>query len=152
ELEITESFCMQNLSSTIRLLKTLNSMGVHVSIDDFGTGYSSLSYLKNLPFKKLKIDRSFVMGIPDNQDDVTIVRTIIDLAHNLRLSVIAEGVETIEQLEALRALGCDEVQGYLFSKPVPADEFELLLMDECISHGQQMGQRGYVNAELALSL
>ncbi|MBF0456591.1 MAG: GGDEF domain-containing protein [Nitrospirae bacterium] len=133
EIEFTESFSMQNVDATIRLLRRLNSIGVQVSIDDFGTGYSSLSYLKNLPFKKLKIDRSFIMEISNNKDDITIVKTIIDMAHNLRLKVIAEGVETIEQLEILRCLGCDEVQGYLFSKPVPADEFELLLKDECIS-------------------
>lgn len=132
EIEFTESFAMQNINATVRLLRKLNSMGVEVSIDDFGTGYSSLSYLKTLPFKKLKIDRSFIMEISSNQDDITIVKTIIDMAHNLRLKVIAEGVETIDQLEILRTLGCDEVQGYLFSKPVPADEFEQMLKEERI--------------------
>ncbi|MEO5359947.1 MAG: EAL domain-containing protein [Nitrospirota bacterium] len=129
ELEITESFCMQNVDSTISMLRRFNTMGVNVAIDDFGTGYSSLSYLKHLPFKKLKIDRSFVNEITKDQDDLTIVKTIIDMSHNLRLKVIAEGVETKEQLELLRELGCDEVQGYLFSKPVPPEKFAVMLKD-----------------------
>ncbi|MBF0458976.1 MAG: EAL domain-containing protein [Nitrospirae bacterium] len=133
EVEITESFCMQNVDSTISMLRRFNSMGINVAIDDFGTGYSSLSYLKHLPFKKLKIDRSFVNEITKNQDDLTIVKTIIDMSHNLRLRVIAEGVETTEQLEILRALGCDEVQGYLFSKPVPPEKFAVLLKEEGFS-------------------
>ncbi|WP_420266310.1 EAL domain-containing protein [Candidatus Magnetominusculus dajiuhuensis] len=130
ELEITESFCMQNVDSTVSMLHRFNAKGIQVAIDDFGTGYSSLSYLKHLPFKKLKVDRSFVNEITKNQDDLTIVKTIIDMSHNLRLKVIAEGVETAEQLEILRALGCDEVQGYLFSKPVTAEKFAALLKDE----------------------
>ncbi|MEO5357188.1 MAG: EAL domain-containing protein [Nitrospirae bacterium YQR-1] len=130
ELELTESFCMQNVDTTISMLRRFNSRGVNVAIDDFGTGYSSLSYLKHLPFKKLKIDKSFIKELVINQDDLTIVKTIIDMSHNLRLRVIAEGVETLEQLEVLRSLGCDEVQGYLFSKAVPPDEFSVLLKKE----------------------
>ncbi|MBF0564845.1 MAG: EAL domain-containing protein [Nitrospirae bacterium] len=130
ELELTESFCMQNVDSTISMLRKFNSMGIQVTIDDFGTGYSSLSYLKHLPFKKLKIDRSFVKEITKNQDDLTIVKTIIDMAHNLRLRVIAEGVEDPDQLEILRTLGCDEIQGFLFSKPIPQDEFIKILKEE----------------------
>ncbi|MBF0318493.1 MAG: EAL domain-containing protein [Nitrospirae bacterium] len=130
EIEITESFCMQNVDSTISMLRRFNSRGINVSIDDFGTGYSSLSYLKYLPFKKLKIDRSFIKEITKNHDDLTIVKTIIDMSHNLRLKVIAEGVETSEQLEILRTLGCDEVQGYLFSRPLPAEDFAELLKEE----------------------
>lgn len=127
ELELTESFCMQNLDNTITMLRQFNYMGVLVTIDDFGTGYSSLSYLKHLPFKKLKIDKGFVQEITTNPDDLTIVKTIIDMAHNLRLRVIAEGVETNEQLEVLRSLNCDEIQGFLISKAVPADDFAGLL-------------------------
>ncbi|MCG6550914.1 MAG: EAL domain-containing protein [Candidatus Magnetominusculus sp. LBB02] len=129
EVEITESFCMQNVDSTISMLRRFNAKGINVAIDDFGTGYSSLSYLKHLPFKKLKVDRSFVNEITKNQDDLTIVKTIIDMSHNLRLKVIAEGVETKEQLDILRTLGCDEIQGYLFSRPVTPDKFAVLLKD-----------------------
>ncbi|MBF0520270.1 MAG: EAL domain-containing protein [Nitrospirae bacterium] len=119
ELELTESFCMQNVDTTISMLRRFNARGVNVAIDDFGTGYSSLSYLKHLPFKKLKIDKSFIKEIASNPDDLTIVKTIIDMSHNLRLRVIAEGVETQEQLKILSGLGCDEVQGFLFSRAIP---------------------------------
>ncbi|MBF0536589.1 MAG: EAL domain-containing protein [Nitrospirae bacterium] len=130
ELELTESFCMQNVDNTISLLRKFSYMDILITIDDFGTGYSSLSYLKHLPFKKLKIDRSFVKDITNNHDDLTIVKTIIDMAHNLRLKVIAEGVETHGQLETLRGLDCDEVQGFLFGKPLPEEEFIELLKEE----------------------
>ncbi len=127
EIEITESFCMQNIGSTVSMLREFKAMGIQLAIDDFGTGYSSLSYLKLLPFKKLKIDRSFVNDIMHDPDDLTIVKTIITMAHSLRLKVIAEGVETREQLELLRSLDCDEAQGYLFSKPIPSEECTDLL-------------------------
>ncbi|QWR76292.1 bifunctional diguanylate cyclase/phosphodiesterase [Candidatus Magnetomonas plexicatena] len=130
ELELTESFCMQNVDTTISMLRRFNACGVSVAIDDFGTGYSSLSYLKHLPFKKLKIDKSFIKEIASDTDDITIVRTIIDMSHNLKLRVIAEGVETLEQLKILSVLGCDEVQGFLFSQPIPAEEFPELLGKE----------------------
>ncbi len=130
ELELTESFCMQNIESTVSLLREFRSMGIQLAIDDFGTGYSSLSYLKHLPFKKLKIDRSFISDLTQDPDDLTIVKTTISMAHNMRLKVIAEGVETIEQLELLRSLDCDEAQGYFFSRPVPADECSELLKEE----------------------
>ncbi|MCI4627026.1 MAG: GGDEF domain-containing protein [Candidatus Magnetoovum sp. WYHC-5] len=124
ELEVTESVSMKNVDTTISILKELNNVGVKISIDDFGTGYSSLSYLKHLPFSKLKIDRAFIRDVTFNNDDLAITKTIIDMGHNLNLKVIAEGVETQEQLELLKKLKCDEVQGFYFSKPVPAVEAE----------------------------
>ncbi|HEX6929239.1 MAG TPA: EAL domain-containing protein [Gammaproteobacteria bacterium] len=126
-LEITESRLMQNVEEMVAVMRALGELGVRFSIDDFGTGYSSLAYLKNLPIANLKIDRSFVMNVPDNADDSTIVRTIVTMAHSLNQRVIAEGVETAQQLEFLRTLGCDAVQGYYFSKPLPAGELHALL-------------------------
>ncbi|HUP94643.1 MAG TPA: EAL domain-containing protein [Burkholderiales bacterium] len=124
EVEITESVVMQNASEAIVTLERLSKMGVQVSIDDFGTGYSSLSYLKRFPIDKLKIDRSFIRDISSDMEDAAIVRATIGLAHNLRLKVIAEGVETKDQLDFLRSLGCDEYQGYYKSRPLPPAEFE----------------------------
>src|SRR5688572_21072718 len=124
EIEITESVVMQNASEAIVTLEKLSRMGVHVSIDDFGTGYSSLSYLKRFPIDTLKIDRSFIRDISSDMDDAAIVRATIGLAHNLRLRVIAEGVETADQLHFLRSLGCDEYQGYFKSQPLTAEDFE----------------------------
>jgi diguanylate cyclase (GGDEF)-like protein len=127
ELEVTESVVMHNPQDAVRILEQLSAQGIHISVDDFGTGYSSLSYLKQFRLDTLKIDRSFVRDINSDADDAAIVRSVIALAHSLRLQVIAEGVETAEQLEYLRALGCDQYQGYLRSKPVPAAEFEAML-------------------------
>jgi len=127
ELEITESLVMRDQNTTIAMLKQLQSRGVRVSIDDFGTGYSSLSYLRLLPVSKVKIDASFIRETPQNNDDAAITSTIIAMAHNLNLRAIAEGVERKEQLEFLRSHNCDAVQGYLFSRPVPAPEATLLL-------------------------
>ncbi len=127
ELEITESLLMDNDRAALDALEWLRELGVRVSVDDFGTGYSSLNYLKRLPVDVLKIDRSFIDDIPHNSDDVAIARSIISLGHHLNLSIVAEGVETSAQAEFLLAHGCDEVQGFYFSKPVPAEEFEHLL-------------------------
>lgn len=127
ELEVTESVVMHNPQEAARILERLHAQGIHISVDDFGTGYSSLSYLKQFRLDTLKIDRSFVRHISSDADDAAIVRSVIALAHSLRLKVIAEGVETNEQLAYLRELGCDEYQGYLRSKPVPAAQFEHML-------------------------
>jgi diguanylate cyclase (GGDEF)-like protein len=127
ELELTESSIMHDPESSAATLQLLSTMGVHISIDDFGTGYSSLSYLWRLPLDKLKIDRSFVRELLSNPDDVAIVKAIISLAHSLRLGVVAEGVETLEQLEHLRELGCDQYQGFYCSPAVPPDAFVALI-------------------------
>jgi len=127
ELELTESALMSNPEESAATLQSLSAMGVHISIDDFGTGYSSLSYLRRFPLDKLKIDRSFIRDVMTNADDACIVRAIISLAHSLRLRVVAEGVESSQQLEFLRELGCDQYQGFYCSPAVPANQFVALL-------------------------
>jgi diguanylate cyclase (GGDEF)-like protein/PAS domain S-box-containing protein len=129
EIELTESLFMSDITPAVDLLHRMKALGVNLSIDDFGTGYSSLSYLSRFPIDVLKIDRSFVADITRDANDEAIVTSIIALAHNLKLAVIAEGVETEEQLDYLRRHGCDEMQGYYFSKPLPAHEFEQLLIE-----------------------
>lgn len=129
ELELTESLLVKDLDGTVALLDELHEMGVRLSIDDFGTGYSCLSYLKHLPIDHLKIDQSFVRNLPANCEDVAIVNAIVTLGHGLGLNVIAEGVESVEQLICLQTMKCNEAQGYLFSRPVPAAEMTLLLQD-----------------------
>ncbi|KAF1046806.1 MAG: putative signaling protein [Herbaspirillum frisingense] len=130
ELELTESLMMTDVEHAIGILAGLKELGVRLSIDDFGTGYSSLAYLKRFPIDVLKIDRSFVRDITIDADDAAITASIISLARHLKLRVIAEGVETDEQLDYLRHYGCDEIQGYLFSPPVPAEKFEQILRQE----------------------
>jgi len=128
ELELTESSLMSNAEETIAVLRNLKALGIQISIDDFGTGYSSLAYLKRFPIDKLKIDIAFVREVTSNPDDAAIVLAIISMAHSMKLEVIAEGVENDAQLAYLRRHGCDEMQGYYFSRPVPQEEFEQMLM------------------------
>ena len=134
ELELTESSLMSNAEDTIAVLRNLKALGIQISVDDFGTGYSSLAYLKRFPIDKLKIDIAFVREVTSNPDDAAIVLAIIHMAHSLKLQVVAEGVERDAQLAYLRRHGCDEMQGYYFSRPVPAAEFELMLADgKCLA-------------------
>jgi diguanylate cyclase (GGDEF)-like protein len=130
DLELTEGTAMENAELAIATLRELKKIGVRLSMDDFGTGYSSLSYLKRFPIDRLKIDRSFVLNITVNPDDAAIAMLIINMAHNLNLKVIAEGVETEEQLAFLRLHHCDEIQGFIFSQPVPAKVFTKLLEEK----------------------
>ena len=127
ELEITESVIMDNFERNIALLDIVRALGVRVAIDDFGTGYSSLAYIARLPVTSLKIDRSFVSGVGESPEGLAIASSIIALAHALRLKVVAEGVETVEQARLLALLNCDEAQGYLYSRPVPARDIDVLL-------------------------
>ena len=127
EVELTESAVMTNPEESVSILEQLSKMGVLVSVDDFGTGYSSMSYLRRFPIDKLKIDRGFISEIMTRPDDASIVRAIVSLAHSLRLKVVAEGVETPDQLDFLKTLGCDQYQGFHFSTPVSAADFEELL-------------------------
>ncbi len=133
ELELTESMFMEQAEQSIETLKTLKSFGVGLSIDDFGTGYSSLTYLKRFPIDKLKIDQSFVHGLADDPNDREIAATIIAMARSLKLSVLAEGVESEQQLDFLSQYGCDYYQGYLFHRPVPALEFEAWFREKSLS-------------------
>jgi len=127
KLELTESMLIDNIENTIEAIYTLNEMGIKISLDDFGTGYSSLQYLKKLLIYQLKIDQSFIHDIVTDSQDEVIIRTIVAMANNLDISVIAEGVETEAQKQLILANGCTYFQGYLFSPPVPIDEFELLI-------------------------
>jgi diguanylate cyclase (GGDEF)-like protein/PAS domain S-box-containing protein len=129
DLELTESLLMEDVAATVEKLKAVRELGVEVAIDDFGTGYSSLSYLTRLPVQALKVDRAFVAAMAENPDAMTLVTTIVSLARSLRLKVVAEGVETQMQESLLRGLRCDEAQGYLYAKPLPAAELEALLAE-----------------------
>jgi len=127
DLELTESSLMDNTATSVGKMKELRNAGIHISIDDFGTGFSSLSYLKRFPLSALKIDRSFISDIPEDQDDIAITNAIIALANTLKIEVIAEGVESMEQLEYLRENNCANAQGFLFSKPLSVSNMELFL-------------------------
>ena len=127
EVEITESIAIKDLDLTISILESLREIGVKISLDDFGTGYSSLAVLKYLPLDRLKIDRSFIRELKANTIDASIVSTIVNLGHELNLNVVAEGVETIEQFELLRSINCDAVQGFFFSRPLPATDLETMI-------------------------
>ncbi len=130
EVELTESLVMHDVNRTIDVLRGLRQMGVTVAVDDFGTGYSSLSYLQRLPIGVIKIDRAFIEHISDNPDDAAIAKAIIALAKSLQLKTVAEGVETGAQADFLRRHGCDVMQGYYFSRPLPADKFIQLLKED----------------------
>jgi predicted signal transduction protein with EAL and GGDEF domain len=135
ELEITESTAMGNVGVASETLKRLQAMGVRVSLDDFGTGYSSLYYLKQFPINALKIDKFFVQHAPEDPDDAAIVQAIVSMAHSLGLKIVAEGVETAEQLAFLRGLGCEMIQGFIFSRPLPAQA-----LGEILAQGRRLGQ------------
>ena len=145
ELEITETVLMTNNDATMAALHQLRSLGVRISMDDFGTGYSSLSYLRSFPFDKIKIDQSFVRDLTERPDSIAIIRAVAGLGHSFGMTTTAEGVETQEQLDQMRAEGCSEVQGYFYSKPVPARR-------DCPAIGRIPGTRasGGVTAARAL--
>lgn len=144
-IELTESIIMADPEKTINILQQLKAMGIHIAIDDFGTGYSSLSYLKRFPLAILKIDKSFIDGVTQDAEDAAIVTAITQMAHSLKLRIVAEGVEQAEQLEYLKDCACDAYQGYYFSKPVAAEDFTKLLAknfpvkdeDQTLSSGQK---------------
>ena len=146
ELEVTENALMGNISSTSQLLRQIRALGVSLSIDDFGTGYSSLAYLKRLPLNTLKIDRSFIQDIPKSSQDMEIVQAIIVMAHTLQLQVVTEGVETQQQFEFLNKYGCDFIQGYLLSRPVPFAELNSLLEQ---LNKRALPKAGYAMPQLA---
>jgi EAL domain-containing protein (putative c-di-GMP-specific phosphodiesterase class I) len=129
ELEITERLLMSDSDAVLPMLSALSAMGVRISVDDFGTGYSSLSYLKRFPLHNLKIDRSFVAGLPDHRDSIAITQAVVAMAHSLGMNVTAEGVETAEQAAFLRAIACDKQQGYFYSRPVGAGAYARSLSD-----------------------
>jgi EAL domain-containing protein (putative c-di-GMP-specific phosphodiesterase class I) len=134
KLEITETAFTENIEAAVGLLKQLRNLGVQLSIDDFGTGYSSLSYLQRFPIDTLKIDRSFVSQMIENEENFQIVRTIVSLAQNLGMDVVAEGVETEEQLALLRQLDCENGQGFFFSNPLEASELDEFIASFSLKH------------------
>ena len=131
-LEVTESGMMDNPARSIEMLEKLNNMGIKLSIDDFGTGFSSLAYLKKLPVHEIKIDQSFVFNMDKDESDAVIVKSTIDLGHNLGMRVLAEGVESSQILDIIKDFGCDDAQGYLFSKPKLGEEFLSMLKEKNI--------------------
>jgi len=151
EIELTETTVMDHAESSVQILEELSRMGVLVSIDDFGTGYSSMSYLRRFPIDKLKIDRSFISDLTGNPDALSIVKAIITLAHSLRLKVVAEGVETLQQLEQLRELGCDQFQGFYRSAAVPPAEIQALLQPVSVT-GAPVDQRMFMETQSKLAV
>ncbi len=139
ELEITESVLLEKSERNIAILNQLRELGVRISMDDFGTGYSSIGYLRSFPFDKIKIDKSFVQDLLVDQGSLAIVRAIVGLGISFAMTTTAEGVETEEQMRCLNLEGCIEVQGYLFSKPVPANELSGLLSSLANQHSQARG-------------
>jgi len=148
EFEVTESVMLPDPQQAVKLLRNLKTMGVRLTIDDFGTGYSSLAYLKRLPIDCVKIDASFIRGIPVDASDVAITETILAMAGSLGLKVVAEGVETHDQVQFLERKGCDEMQGYYFSKPLPAEELAAYLEE----HGAALeeSRRGEASGRLRI--
>jgi EAL domain-containing protein (putative c-di-GMP-specific phosphodiesterase class I) len=140
ELEITETILLQDSEATLTLLYRLRELGVRIAMDDFGTGYSSLSYLQSFPFDKIKIDRSFVRDIAESPGSLNIVRAVAALANGLGMAATAEGVETQDQLDTIKSEGCTEMQGFLFSRPLPAAEIERLFLANC--RPAKVGSRG----------
>ena len=126
-MEITETAIMKDPDFALKVMSDLNKLGIRLSIDDFGTGYSSLSYLKKLPVNEIKIDRSFVMEMANNNDDQVIVHTTLTMGHNLSLDVVAEGIEDAGTMEKLRQMGCDLAQGYHIARPMPGADFLIWL-------------------------
>jgi diguanylate cyclase (GGDEF)-like protein len=152
ELEITESNAMQNAENTIYLLRELKVLGVRIAMDDFGTGYSSLNYLKRFPIDTLKLDKMFIEGIATDPSDAAIVSAVISMAHSLKLKVVAEGVETEEQLAFLSERHCDRIQGYLFSAPLSAEELEAYLVDRKSPRKKNHASGGFVAAHMPREL
>ncbi|MBT6880361.1 MAG: EAL domain-containing protein, partial [Gammaproteobacteria bacterium] len=130
KLEITETTTIDNLDQAARSLQKIRSAGIQIAVDDFGTGYSTLNYLQRLPVDIIKIDQQFIKEIPSSKDDMTLVKAVIAMAHSMGFDVVAEGVETKVQADFLREHQCEELQGFYFSKPVPANEFEQLLITQ----------------------
>ena len=137
ELEVTETFLMEDIEESLALLAELKQLGIKLAIDDFGTGYSSLAYLDRMPADTLKLDISFIRKLPHEKDTVAMVRQMIDMAHSLGMKVVAEGVENSDQLQMLHEMGCDELQGFLFSPPVSASAFRSLLADQPLLQVQE---------------
>ena len=129
EIEITENVLLDEDPNNLRILNKLINMGFNLSLDDFGTGFSSLKYLLRVPAHRIKIDKSFIDGLPNNKNSIEIVRAVITMSHSLNKKVVAEGVETLEQVQFLKQEGCDEIQGYYFSGPVPIKQFKALLSE-----------------------
>ena len=138
EIEITESALIKDVGRTLTALRQLRALGVHIAMDDFGTGYSSLSNLRAFPFDKIKIDQSFVRSVDSSAEAAAIVRAVVGLARGLNLPVLAEGVETEDELKFLRAVDCSAVQGYLLGRPGPMSEFTGHLAEDVVSHPRRL--------------